>query len=45
MIDEPKGIHWGGSVAGPVFKDIGRETLRYLNVPSDDQQVYILDRA
>ena len=45
MIDEPKKIHWGGSVAGPVFKDIGRETLRYLNVPSDDQQVYILDRA
>jgi len=45
LIDEPKGVHWGGSVAAPVFKDIGRETLRYLNVPSSDQRVYILDRA
>ncbi len=45
MIDEPKGIHWGGSVAAPVFKNIGRETLRYLNVPSNDQDVYILDQA
>jgi len=45
MVDEPKGIHWGGSVAAPVFRDIGRETLRYLNVPSSDQRVYILDRA
>ena len=35
----------GGSVAAPVFKNIGRETLRYLNVPSNDQRVYILDRA
>ena len=45
MVDEPKGGHWGGSVAAPVFKDIGRETLRYLNVPPNDQRVYILDRA
>jgi len=45
MVDEPKGVHWGGSVAAPVFKNIGRETLRYLNVPSNDQRVYILDRA
>ena len=45
MVDEPKGVYWGGSVAAPVFKNIGRETLRYLNVPSNDQRVYILDRA
>ena len=45
MVDEPKGVHWGGSVAAPVFKDIGRKTLRYLNVRSNDQRVYILDRA
>ena len=45
MIDEPKGINWGGSVAAPVFSNITRETLRYLNVPSSDQRVYILDRA
>jgi len=45
MIDEPKEVYWGGSVAAPVFSDIARETLRYLNVPSSDQRVYILDRA
>ena len=45
MIDEPKGINWGGSVAAPVFSNITRETLRYLNVPSSDERVYILDQA
>ena len=45
MIDEPKGVNWGGSVAAPVFHNITRETLRYLNIPSSDQRVYILDRA
>jgi cell division protein FtsI (penicillin-binding protein 3) len=45
MIDNPKGVHYGGSVAAPVFSNIARETLRYLNVPSNDQLVYILDRA
>ena len=45
MIDEPNGVNWGGSVAAPVFSNITRETLRYLNVPSSDQRVYILDRA
>ncbi|MDP6476447.1 MAG: penicillin-binding protein 2 [Nitrospinaceae bacterium] len=45
MIDNPKGAHYGGSVAAPVFSNIARETLRYLNVPSSDQRVYILDRA
>ena len=45
MIDNPKGVHYGGSVAAPVFSNIARETLRYLNVPSSDQRVYILDRA
>ncbi len=45
MIDTPQGVHYGGSVAAPVFSNIVRETLRYLNVPSNDQLVYILDRA
>ena len=45
MVDEPKGTYWGGSVAAPAFRNIARETLRYLNVPSGDQRVYILDRA
>ncbi len=32
-IDEPKGNHFGGVVAAPVFRDIVRQTLPYLRVP------------
>ena len=45
MIDEPRGTHWGGSVAAPVFSSIARETLRYLNVPPSDQPADILERT
>ena len=31
-IDEPQRMHYGGVVAGPVFRRIVRETLRYLKV-------------
>ncbi len=31
-IDEPKGVHYGGLVAGPVFRDVGRWSLNYLRV-------------
>ena len=33
MIDEPQPAHYGGLVAGPVFKEIAEEALRYLGVP------------
>lgn len=36
VINEPKGAHYGGVVAGPVFKAIADEALAYLNVPRDD---------
>ncbi|PIQ99817.1 MAG: penicillin-binding protein [Nitrospinae bacterium CG11_big_fil_rev_8_21_14_0_20_45_15] len=45
MIDEPKEKHWGGTVAAPVFHKIAKQVLRYLNVPSSKEQVFILDRA
>lgn len=45
MIDEPKDKYWGGDVAAPVFSEITRETLRYLNVPSLGERVFVLDRA
>ncbi|MEK9628378.1 MAG: penicillin-binding protein 2 [Nitrospinota bacterium] len=45
MIDNPKGLHWGGVVAAPVFREIARKSLRYLNVPSSKERVFILDRA
>ena len=45
MIDNPKGMHWGGVVAAPVFREIAKKSLRYLNVPSSKERVFILDRA
>jgi len=35
MVDEPHGQIWGGVVAAPVFRDIARFTLQYLEVPPD----------
>ncbi len=31
-IDEPKGIHYGGLVSGPVFREVGKWSLNYLRV-------------
>jgi cell division protein FtsI (penicillin-binding protein 3) len=33
IVDEPKGKHYGGTVAAPAFKKIAHETLNYLNIP------------
>jgi len=33
VVDEPRGQHFGGVVAGPAFKKIAYETLSYLNIP------------
>jgi cell division protein FtsI (penicillin-binding protein 3) len=35
VVDEPKGLHYGGSVAGPVFREIARPVLAYLGVPPE----------
>lgn len=32
-IEKPKGTIWGGSVAGPIFSEIGREILWALGIP------------
>jgi len=45
MIDNPKGLHWGSVVAAPVFRQIAKKALRYLNVPSSKERHFILDRA
>jgi cell division protein FtsI (penicillin-binding protein 3) len=34
-VDEPKGTIWGGIVAAPVFQEIARFALQYLEVPPD----------
>jgi cell division protein FtsI (penicillin-binding protein 3) len=33
VIDEPQGIPYGGTVAGPVFKNIAERSLTHLNIP------------
>ena len=45
MIDNPKGRHWGGVVAAPVFVKIAEKSLRHLNVTSSKERIFILDRA
>jgi len=35
VIDNPKGVIWGETVCGPVFKKTVEFSLRYLNVPPD----------
>jgi len=35
VIDEPRGQHYGGVVAGPVFKRIAQKTLGYMNIPPE----------
>lgn len=34
IIDEPKDKYYGGIVAAPAFREIAREILNYLNIPS-----------
>ena len=35
LVDDPKGVIWGETVAGPTFKTVVENTLRYLNVKPD----------
>ena len=35
VIDEPIGIHTGGMVAAPVFKNVAQQVLQYMSVPTD----------
>ena len=36
MLDEPKGAHYGGTVAGPTFSAISARTFELLGVPKDN---------
>ena len=36
VVDEPKGKHYGGIVAAPVFSKVMGQALRLLNIPPDD---------
>ena len=34
IIDEPTGVYYGGTIAGPVIKDVIEDTLNYLEIPT-----------
>lgn len=38
VIYEPKGQIYGGVIAAPVFKEIAKQSLSYLNVPREDTE-------
>lgn len=38
IVDSPQGIYYGGQVAGPVFRNIILDTLRYLQIPPELEQ-------
>jgi cell division protein FtsI (penicillin-binding protein 3) len=43
MVDSPEGlVHYGGSVAGPVFKAVAEQSLAYLQVAPDDVESRML---
>lgn len=45
VIDEPRGEHYGGTVAAPVFREVAEATLRYLGVaPSIPSRTIGVDR-
>ncbi len=31
-VDEPRGVHYGGLVAGPVFREVGQWSMNYLRI-------------
>ena len=36
MVDEPKGTHWGATVAAPVFQGFAQRAMWYLKIPPDN---------
>ncbi len=45
LIDEPETLRWGGSIAGPTFREIARDALKYLQVPPSPSRDVRLVRA
>ena len=35
MVDEPHGVHYGGVIAGPIWREVMIDSLRYLGVTPD----------
>ncbi|MBI3811768.1 MAG: penicillin-binding protein 2 [Nitrospirae bacterium] len=45
VVDSPKGVTWGGTVAAPVFKKIAEQVLRYLGIAPRTQERIVLTSA
>jgi cell division protein FtsI (penicillin-binding protein 3) len=45
VVDSPKGLTWGGTVAAPVFKNIAEQVLRYLGIRPQTQERIVLTSA
>ena len=45
MIHSPKGVAWGGAVAGPVFAQIASRSADILKIPSEHTEIYKIDWA
>jgi len=41
IVDDPQGSYWGATVAGPAFREIAENSLRYLNVTPDKPKVVL----
>ena len=44
VIQNPKGVSWGGSIAAPVFRNIAAQSLRYLDIPPYDTKRILVVR-
>ncbi len=42
VIDSPRGVAWGGTVAAPVFKNVAEQVLRYLGIAPRTQERIVL---
>jgi cell division protein FtsI (penicillin-binding protein 3) len=37
VVDEPRGSHYGGTVAAPAFREIAQELINYWNIPPSEE--------
>jgi cell division protein FtsI (penicillin-binding protein 3) len=46
VIDEPKILQWGGSIAAPTFREIARESLKHLRIsPANRERLRLAEGA
>jgi len=45
LLDEPKGSHYGGVVAAPIFREVAKQALLRLAIPSAEMEIASADAA